>query len=645
MNTKKYKLTISILASNRKDTLPKTFESLKPILDNVYSELIVVDTGCDEDLLEIVRRYTDKIIKFTWCNDFSKARNVGIENAQGDWFMFIDDDEWFEDVTQFIDFFNSNEMNKYNYAKYIVRNYDDFEGTGWMDSVAGRMFRIFEGTKFIDAIHERPTNIAGPTKDFTVYAHHYGYVFKTPEDKQKHLERNMTLIKAQVEKEPHVVRHYCHLTQEYNTIKDYDNSLKYAYEGIENADMTIEDNCKDLVGLFGNVVWVLVNQHKHEEVIEKTKEYMASPYMNMLGEMALYGFRAIAEYLLHNYENTIECVNNFIEKYEYLDVHVAERFEMDAILITSAMEKSNYIRVIGIGMTAAATVHDEMHLKKCADLLDFSEVKSMVDGAFCMEYMVDMMKETQNVSMYHDILENVSKNAAFLGSIIERIIKIREEDFEGFLKIADILADTTINHGYVQYLRIISYRNDTDKLQGLYEKAVHDISDLIDIEHEFWQIAAANHIDVASMIAKQPIYRFNNAVDQWVVDVKIKKLIEKVQDLSAVLPADGIHMKYFGTKIAEAFLVRKKLEGISLEELKAEIKKYYVSVISFYRGIYKDVVFDIYDTILPRSCQAALLMMKMEEESNKDAIKSMICTARTLMPNFSAVMDKYEELI
>ena len=55
MNKKKYKLTISILASNRKDTLPKTLESLKPILDNVSSELIVVDTGCDEDLLEIVR--------------------------------------------------------------------------------------------------------------------------------------------------------------------------------------------------------------------------------------------------------------------------------------------------------------------------------------------------------------------------------------------------------------------------------------------------------------------------------------------------------------------------------------------------------------------------------------------------------------
>ena len=186
MNKKKYKLTISILASNRKDTLPKTLESLKPILDNVSSELIVVDTGCDEDLLEIVRQYTDKIEKFEWCKDFAKARNVGIDKAQGDWFMFIDDDEWFEDVTEFIEFFNSDEMYKYNYAKYVVRNYVNMEGTSWSDSIAGRMFRLFEGTKFVDAIHERPTNIASPTKSFTAYAHHYGYVYKSEEHKRAH---------------------------------------------------------------------------------------------------------------------------------------------------------------------------------------------------------------------------------------------------------------------------------------------------------------------------------------------------------------------------------------------------------------------------------------------------------------------------
>ena len=58
------KLTISILVSNRKDTVPKCLESLRPLFDNVDCELIITDTGCDDDLVEFMRQYTDNIVKF-----------------------------------------------------------------------------------------------------------------------------------------------------------------------------------------------------------------------------------------------------------------------------------------------------------------------------------------------------------------------------------------------------------------------------------------------------------------------------------------------------------------------------------------------------------------------------------------------------
>ena len=103
------KLTISILVSNRKDTVPKCLESLRPLLEQVESELIITDTGCDDDLVEFMRQYTDNIVKFKWCKDFAAARNVGLDMAKGQWFMFIDDDEWFEDVSELIAFFKSEE--------------------------------------------------------------------------------------------------------------------------------------------------------------------------------------------------------------------------------------------------------------------------------------------------------------------------------------------------------------------------------------------------------------------------------------------------------------------------------------------------------------------------------------------------------
>ena len=101
-------------------------EALRPILEQVPSELIVVDTVGEENSdgsLAIANKYATKVIPFTWCNDFSAARNVCLEYARGEWFMYQDDDEWFDDVQEFIDFFNSGECDNYNRPHVINANY------------------------------------------------------------------------------------------------------------------------------------------------------------------------------------------------------------------------------------------------------------------------------------------------------------------------------------------------------------------------------------------------------------------------------------------------------------------------------------------------------------------------------------------
>ena len=105
----KLPLTISLLASNRIATLERCLDSLKPLLLEVPAELIIVFTGTDERVRQVAERYTDQIVPFTWCNDFSAARNAGLKHAKGEWFLYLDDDEWFEDVTEICDFFRSGE--------------------------------------------------------------------------------------------------------------------------------------------------------------------------------------------------------------------------------------------------------------------------------------------------------------------------------------------------------------------------------------------------------------------------------------------------------------------------------------------------------------------------------------------------------
>nr|WP_252894845.1 hypothetical protein [Liquorilactobacillus satsumensis] len=61
-------------------------ESIKPLLQQVPSQLVAVDTigsAQSDGSLAVAREYTDEIIHFDWCNDFAAARNTGLKAARG----------------------------------------------------------------------------------------------------------------------------------------------------------------------------------------------------------------------------------------------------------------------------------------------------------------------------------------------------------------------------------------------------------------------------------------------------------------------------------------------------------------------------------------------------------------------------------
>ena len=116
------KLTIGMIVKNEEKMLDKCLSQIKPILDNVDSELIITDTGSTDGTVKIAERFTDNILHFDWIGDFAAARNHGLKKAKGEWFMFLDADEVFVSCDGIIDFFNSGEYLKYNSASYIIRN-------------------------------------------------------------------------------------------------------------------------------------------------------------------------------------------------------------------------------------------------------------------------------------------------------------------------------------------------------------------------------------------------------------------------------------------------------------------------------------------------------------------------------------------
>ena len=83
-------------------------------------ELIVVCDKCTDNTEQIAREYATKVE----CADFGKdglARDKGIEMAQGDWLLFMDDDDWF--IHEFVLQILADTIEKQDYADIIAFGY------------------------------------------------------------------------------------------------------------------------------------------------------------------------------------------------------------------------------------------------------------------------------------------------------------------------------------------------------------------------------------------------------------------------------------------------------------------------------------------------------------------------------------------
>ncbi|MBR4027027.1 MAG: glycosyltransferase [Lachnospiraceae bacterium] len=359
-------LSIGLLVSNRRDTIKKCLDSLISIRKAIPSELIIIDTGCEKDVREILKKYADVLEKFTWCNDLAKARNETLKYAHGEWYLYLDDDEWFTDTKELINFFKSGEYKKYECASYIQRNYLDSNASQYTDSVVSRMIKLTSDTQFVSKIHEYLTPIYAKNKGLHAVVDHFGYVYETKEALWKHYERNKVLLEEMIKEEPNNLRWYVQLAQEHRTVQEWQK----LYDLSENCLKRIKENyevCSDIfLGVFyaGKIVaWK--ETWKHKEGLFACKEALKDNRNTQL-------FHAFAELYMAWF-----CY--WLEKNEEAEQHIINYFKWEVffkqnqpllLLQRSApfvadcfdivMKKSVYSMLICIGLRRG----DTSYLKK-----------------------------------------------------------------------------------------------------------------------------------------------------------------------------------------------------------------------------------------------------------------------------------------
>ncbi len=163
----------------------------------LYDEAVIVDTGSEDGSPGIAAALGARLTHFRWCDDFSAARNHGLQCARGRWILVLDCDE----VLDPADFARVRELCAGDFAawQFNQRNYcgrlDDPQwvplgaadgplvprrAEGYVDAATCRLFPRLPGVKYEGRVHELPNRSLGrlgvPTVRAAILVHHFGHL-------------------------------------------------------------------------------------------------------------------------------------------------------------------------------------------------------------------------------------------------------------------------------------------------------------------------------------------------------------------------------------------------------------------------------------------------------------------------------------
>ncbi len=306
---KKILLTIGMIVKNEEEVLERCLKSLMPIMEAISCELIITDTGSTDKTVEIAKKYTDNILYFEWCNNFAKARNTGWYAAKGEWFLYIDADEYFIDAKEFIDFFTSNQAQKYNSIYLGIRSIRQ-DGL-YANSFSYRCTRTANKANcFVGEVHEALPYI-DPVKSMPVILEHTGYDFTDKTLLKRKSERNIPILLEMYKENPNRYNVYFQLFYEYDSAEMFDKAIEIAKKGEEYEKKT--ENRKCSVFFTNCQIRIHFKNEEYALVIQLGEALFAFNPPPDIGMIDVYAMMGVAYYYSGMYELSISHCKKYFE--------------------------------------------------------------------------------------------------------------------------------------------------------------------------------------------------------------------------------------------------------------------------------------------------------------------------------------------
>jgi glycosyltransferase involved in cell wall biosynthesis len=141
-------ISLCMIVRDEAQRLPRCLASAKPYVD----EMVVVDTGSQDETVAIAEQYGATVSGFQWCDDFAAARNYSLSLATGQWILLLDADEELVVEDQNFRQYLTDDAPASVYA--LVRD-DLYESDQIMGGAHLRLFRNQSGLHYVGSYHEQ----------------------------------------------------------------------------------------------------------------------------------------------------------------------------------------------------------------------------------------------------------------------------------------------------------------------------------------------------------------------------------------------------------------------------------------------------------------------------------------------------------
>lgn len=650
MEKKRPILSISMLASDRMDTLPRCLDSLTVIREAIPSELIIVDTSKNPKVHDLIIKYADKTATFEWCNDFSKARNVGLKMAEGEWFMFIDDDEWFAEPEELIEFFRSGEYKQYGHASHRIKNYHDPEFKTFSYGWVSRLIKLEKDTEFRSKVHEYLAPYEGEYKKLNATSYHSGYVFKSQKEITKHFERNVTLLEKMEKEEPDNLRWKVQMMQEFRALSKWKELAEYG-KRVVDAIWSKPQNV-DLFHFTSLHIGYAIglNQTGQYEDVEKVYQIAQKVVKDTIISKA-YMELCVAESYIHRklYTQAKEHIELYLELYRNYQKNPQKyEKEVTCLILTDVVDARYVSKAYTILLHAELCLQNDKALYELFPLLNWKEEGILVFFGVETEILSALLR-LQDKKLMETVLQTALSSKLIRPIMMKAILDWEKRDEKEYYYILEVSKSLNIDTWYKEYATLLTLEESVTKeyVKDTAIRFMNQVPDMFIMPAEIETVLKRFNINYVDLYAFVEFSKWKDALKERLEFLQMEQVEELQKVLADSALINDIRYYYFMMIFMEQKLLVAENDSLTFDPMTDLLAGFSDYTCLCYEAMYGEQLQAVEVEQWPKKYQAAKWLQIYFAEVGENLTSAMGCLAKVIAayPRLADAMKYYLERI